>query len=177
MATKDEEFKNARNSIVLIKQQIIKPPRDINLEIASINEMNRNEMEMRTIKSLNHRNGSIKDKENSDLSDSQKIQFNNRRGGTINDSTENTDFNGKKPLRSILKKSKFFQKNQSPQQFNTSNRIRSDATGSIIQAGSKKHKITFREKVHDITIVENWKEYNMENYEPSKCDCRSCNIF
>ena len=167
MITEHEEFKNAKNSIVFVKKQIIKAGKDIELEITNIYD---NDMGIKTTKPLNNYNReSTNDNQNIEIYETQKLQFNR----TTNDSETNV----KKPLRSILKKSKYLPKTQSPQEVNSLNTVRLDATGSLIQAGGKNHKITFRDNIHDVTLVENWKEYNMENYESEKCNCRTCNIF
>ena len=48
---------------------------------------------------------------------------------------------------------------------------RLDSNGIQIFKGGKKHKILFKEKLHEVKIVENWKEYNMENYAQTTCHC------
>jgi len=48
---------------------------------------------------------------------------------------------------------------------------RVDGHGIPIVRGSKKHKIGFRDKIHEVKLVENWKEYNMENYNQNTCYC------
>lgn len=70
----------------------------------------------------------------------------------------------KKPSQSILKKTKN----------NDESSTRQDANGNPILKGGRKHKISFKDKVEDVKVVENWKEYNADNYTTSTC---YCNIF
>jgi len=100
------------------------------------------------------RSGREKNKRSAGGSDGQKSKFN-----------YNTNNNKpKKSYGSILKKSKN----------NDETAVRQDANGNPILRGSRKHKISFKDKVDDIKIVENWKEYNQDNYTTSTC---YCNIY
>jgi hypothetical protein len=49
---------------------------------------------------------------------------------------------------------------------------RKDAHGVLIHHGSKKHKITFKNEIARVEIVENWKKLN-ENNPQTVC----CNVF
>lgn len=49
---------------------------------------------------------------------------------------------------------------------------RKDSYGVLIRHQAKKHKIKFRNDISEVKIVENWKEFNMDE-KP----CCSCNLF
>lgn len=51
---------------------------------------------------------------------------------------------------------------------------RIDTLGNPIYKTGGKHKIIFKNQIADVKIVENWKDYNSENYNGSTC---YCNIF
>ena len=93
---------------------------------------------------------------------------------STNATPENSAFNSPfvtkdpKPLVSILKKG-----GQTIQLRDLSQK-RLDSNGILILKGGKKHKIEFKKKMNEVQMVENWKEYNMENYTQTSCHC---NIF
>lgn len=41
----------------------------------------------------------------------------------------------------------------------------------MIIKGNKQHRVTFRKKIEDINIVENWKMYNKDLEEDDEDDC------
>lgn len=52
---------------------------------------------------------------------------------------------------------------------------RCDTNGVQILEGSKKHVVSFKTKIHTVSFVENWKEFNKDTV--SKTSCTKCNIF
>jgi hypothetical protein len=37
----------------------------------------------------------------------------------------------------------------------------------------RKEKISFKEEIHQIKVVENWKDYNSDNYDSTTCHCNT----
>ena len=52
-------------------------------------------------------------------------------------------------------------------------RDRRDSYGVTIAHDAKQHKIRFKESVKEVKVIDNWKEYNMNEEKP----CCSCNVF
>lgn len=65
--------------------------------------------------------------------------------------------------KSILKKSKYAGKTG-----------RKDSHGNSIRKGGKKHRISIKEELKQVNIVENWKLYNKHEYVNQTC---VCNVF
>jgi len=55
-------------------------------------------------------------------------------------------------------------------------RDRVDKNGVPIIKGSKKHTLTFEKKIHTVSFVENWKEFNKE-HNSHKISCGKCYVF
>jgi len=53
---------------------------------------------------------------------------------------------------------------------------RVDKNGVPIVKGSKKHTLTFEKKIHTVSFVENWKEFNKEGKD-HKISCARCPMF
>jgi len=52
---------------------------------------------------------------------------------------------------------------------------RVDKNGTPIIKGSKKHTLTFEKKIHTVSFVENWKEFNKE--KDQRIPCVKCPMF
>lgn len=50
--------------------------------------------------------------------------------------------------------------------------MRFDSKGVQIQKGARKHRISFKQEIEEVYLVENWKKYNQdEEDEDDKCAC------
>ena len=70
-------------------------------------------------------------------------------------------------ISSILKKSST--SNSTSQYRYSSNNSRKDSFGVPILEGSKKHKIKFKSEIREVSIIENWKDCNIEEHENCSC--------
>lgn len=75
-----------------------------------------------------------------------------------------------KRMHSILKKA------GSLEMHHGGDRDRVDVNGVPIVKGSKKHTLTFEKKIHTVSFVENWKEFNKE-HNSHKISCGKCYVF
>ncbi len=53
----------------------------------------------------------------------------------------------------------------------TKTKPRIDNMGNPITKGGKKHHIQFNEKIAKMHAVDNWKNYNSSDYQPTSCNC------
>ena len=82
----------------------------------------------------------------------------------IKPAATDNEFNQLK-IPSILKKTSI----ERPSFRYSSNIDRRDAYGVPIEAGSKRHRIKFKNQLRKVSVVENWKDYNSE--ENQSCTC------
>jgi hypothetical protein len=183
MSTRNEDLKKNKPNI---RAQPIGDRNATSIEIGTMMEVNSGKFTTDTTKKDNVSIPKEKDGEQSALNGNSpsSIDVKNTNGGTMtknNEGKKNVSKDslnggslmipgtpGRKPVVSILKKSRMVQ--------NDDNIVRQDNNGNSIIRGGKKHKIQFKEKIHEVKIVENWKEYNTENYDPNSKCCK-CTIF
>lgn len=46
-------------------------------------------------------------------------------------------------------------------------------TGNAQLKSDRKEKISFKQDLHEIKVVENWKDYNNDNYDSTTCHCNT----
>ena len=79
----------------------------------------------------------------------------------------NQNTNQGERLSSILKNGS--KTNLDSQYRYSSSSDRRDTFGVSIVRGSKKHKIKFKPEIREVSVVENWKDYNAQEHETCAC--------
>ena len=79
----------------------------------------------------------------------------------------NQNTNQGRSLSSILKKGS--KASLDSQYRYSSGSDRRDTFGVLIVRGSKKHKIKFKPEIREVSIVENWKNFNVQEHETCAC--------
>lgn len=73
---------------------------------------------------------------------------------------------------SILKKSRYGKAEDNPPNPNMRTSLGNEPANIQLKS-DRKEKISFKEEIHQIKVVENWKDYNSDNYDSTTCHCNT----